>query len=403
MTTPPPSDRQQGREVQLPPITTIAAAKAGTKDPLPSSADLASPRFSSRHLESAPRYSPYLPSGIPSSTPTSSTMAAAAILTPTDILPSRVAPHTFPVSDKYGSSSTPRFRESPMTRTSRLPGQSYDRVPGRGDYPRRDTGKEREHVRYEPYPMDRRDPPLPLTREDERIVLPPPSLGPMRHHHDAYTPRHVLPPVNPRSSSTWDEHDHPPSRRLSQSHVQLPSLRAISGDPAAARRPGPSTSTSAYHDRPAATPRDPYRPPTGSHGYHRSAPYPQPVPTAHHPYTHYPPPSRTHPYGYPYRPLSGSRVTHPPPDDRRSPPLRVKHEPDLSPPLEAAPLSSRPGDSARLYASASRYSPSAQPGSSTRRGSAGSLPPDEAGEGKDQVVGQTRRLAHLMSEQKRRE
>jgi hypothetical protein len=35
----------------------------------------------------------------------------------------------------------------------------------------------------------------------------------------------------------------------------------------------------------------------------------------------------------------------------------------------------------------------------TRRGSVVSL----AGEGKEQVVGQTRRLAHLMSEQKRRE
>lgn len=207
----------------------------------------------------------------------------------------------------------------------------------------------RDISRYEPY----------RHASEDKIVLPPPSIA-LRIPHDPYAPRHTLPSIQPQAPR-WD-HDERSSR------VQLPSLRSLSGGNSPANRPMRPLTSDKYPN-----PNSP------------SVHYPQPPHTA---YNH---PSYRPAY-QPYPP----RKTHPPPHSRPASPLRVKAEPDLSPPLQAHQKEDYP------VPTPPHFSPHAGRNyADARRGSASSIPAGR--EGKEQVVGQTRRLAHLMSEQKRRE
>lgn len=343
------------------------------------------------------RLSPYPTPGSSASSPANMSMSAS--LPSNDMIAARM-----PAMYNTAPTQSPRVRsDRPM---------DYD--PRAYPQDRRDpSGRPRESVRYDPYQTDRRRVSGRETRE-EKIVLPPPSMAGLRLPDDPYAPKHVLPSIQ-NNPSTWIEGQ--AGRTSPLPPVQLPSLRAISGDEASAvpssravaPPPPPPSSSSRQYERPMVSPRDSYRggPPIdpaltrstsySSHPPHPSQyharPYEQPPHSASH---------RSYPQGYQHQPLPPplppSRKTHPPPHDPRgSPPIRVKYEPDISPPLRQAPL---PRNDSQYYGhSPPRYS-SDQPGYPDRRGSVISV---NNGEGKEPVVGQTRRLAHLMSEQKRRE
>jgi hypothetical protein len=79
----------------------------------------------------------------------------------------------------------------------------------------------------------------------------------------------------------------------------------------------------------------------------------------------------------------------------------IKYEPDVSPPLRSATLHDQ-----RYYVGASQhrmYDGRGRSVSDAGARHAAAAAAQEEAEFKEQNVGQTRRLAHLMSEQKRRE
>jgi hypothetical protein len=326
-----------------------------------------------------PCINPYLPLD---PRPLAGNMATATVLPPNDILTPQLPGHSVRGMYPSGSGRSPSGNYPP----------AYDPRLSPQARPDTERSRPRDNVRYDPYPHDGRRKTSGQVR-DERIVLPPPSMAGLRLPDDPNAPKHVLPSINPPS---WEGR----GRVSPLPPVQLPSLRSISGDTPASVRPIQSP-TPRSHDRPMQSPRmDPYQvalspamsrpsyPPPGSYPQrpYDVAPYPYPQDFRHQPL---PPP------------LPPSRKTHPPPhDSRNSPPLRVKHEPELSPPLRQTP--SGRGEHPFYPRSPSRYSPPDATGyTDTRRGSIASV--NNGDEKGVQVVGQTRRLAHLMSEQKRRE
>jgi hypothetical protein len=347
---------------------------------------------------STPDQSVSYPSPYPTPAPsTSGSMATAGPLPTTDILP-RLPGN---MSGMYHSPSTGRSDRAPM---------EYDPRSYPTEQRREPSGRPKENVRYDPYGSDRRKTSGRERERDERIVLPPPSMSGLRIPDDPNAPKHVLPSINYHNQPSWQEGT---GRVSPLPPVQLPSLRSLSNENSPATTttrstPLPPPPAPRGYDRPMESPRvDPYRAalsPAMSRPQSQSQ-YPQPI----HPFQY-----QSRAYGqttgsshasYPqYQPipppLPQSRKTHPPPHgSRTSPPVRVKYEQERSPPLrQAMPRGDMP-----FYPNPSppRYSPTGPTSgyNDTRRGSVASL----SGEGKEQIAGQTRRLAHLMSEQKRRE
>lgn len=160
--------------------------------------------------------------------------------------------------------------------------------------------------------------------------------------------RPTLPPLAP---PRWD--DRYPRAAPS---VQLPPIHSISrsSSPAQTMLPTPSANLPAYFPRPDESPR-----PGSTSTSSRYSP----------------------PFRYDRRPMH-------PPRAQVSPP--VKYEPDVSPPLRSMPL-----PPPEFYRGGYEARGRSMSDAAVRR--------QAQEEEKEQSVGQTRRLAHLMSEQKRRE